>query len=402
MLKNNKKLRILIVAFSDSIHVARWIEQIIDQNWEIHLFSSIDSGIIHSSLKNVKVYHSIYTKQKNKVTSVKVNGLAVHNEDLALLGRKILQKYMPKYRIIHLKNLIKKIKPDIIHSIEIQHSGYLILGVKKIFSGQFPPWIVTNWGSDIYLFGQLKEHQSKIREVLSHCDYYSCECQRDAVLARKFGFKGRLLPIFPNTGGFDIDTISQFRQVGLTSKRRIIALKGYQHWAGRALVGLRALERCSDLLKGYTVMIYSAFPEVEISAELFSQSTGIPTFIIPFDSSHEDILRLHGQARISIGLSISDAISTSLLEAIVMGSFPIQSWTSCANEWIRDGETGILVPPEDPEIIEQAIRKALTNDELVNLAAELNYCLVRTKLDKTILKSKTIDFYESVIKNIKR
>ncbi len=64
--------------------------------------------------------------------------------------------------------------------------------------------------------------------------------------------------------------------------------------------------------------------------------------IIPEFTSHHDILQKHGQARISIGLSIGDAISTSLLEAIVMGSFPIQSWTSCADEWIVDGKTGIL------------------------------------------------------------
>jgi len=71
------------------------------------------------------------------------------------------------------------------------------------------------------------------------------------------------------------------------------------------------------------------------------------------------MLHYYGRARIYIGLSISDAISTSLLEAMVMGAFPIQSCTACADEWIEDGKSGFIVPPEDPHVIAEAIRRAL-------------------------------------------
>jgi hypothetical protein len=89
--------------------------------------------------------------------------------------------------------------------MEIQAAGYMTLEVKRRFLDKFPPWIVTNWGSDIYLFGRLPEHEKKIREVLYGCDYYTCECERDIALSKEFGFKGRILPVFPNTGGFDLD-----------------------------------------------------------------------------------------------------------------------------------------------------------------------------------------------------
>jgi len=176
-------------------------------------------------------------------------------------------------------------------------------------------------------------------------------------------------------------------------------LKGYQSWAGRALVGLRALERSADLLHDYQIVLFSVnSKDVIIAAELFSHSTGIPVRIIPKETHHNEILRLHGQARISIGLSISDGISTSFIEAIAMGSFPIQSWTSCADEWIEDGKTGILVPPNDPEIVEASIRRALTDDNLVNLAAEENHHTCRERLDYDLLKSKAVDFYTTVAK----
>jgi glycosyltransferase involved in cell wall biosynthesis len=397
-------MRILFVAFSDSIHTARWINQLHGLGWDIHLFPSLDIGQVSPHLMNVTVYHSFYGKQENRDRTIRLRGVPVMvpriSGYIAYVGRTALQySRWSNYRSFQLRRLIKRLRPDIIHSMEIQAGGYLVSDVRKRYSGQFPPWIVTNWGSDIYLFGRLSEHVDKIREVLARCDYYSCECQRDVHLAKQMGLKGEVLPLLPNTGGFDLARIAQFRQPGPTSARRLILLKGYQHWAGRALVGLRALALCADSLRGYRVGVYLANNDVKIAAELVSKSTGIPIEVIPF-CSHDDMLRLYGQARISIGLSISDAISTSLLEAIAMGAFPIQSCTACADEWIVDGETGFIVPPEDPEIVAAAIRRAVSDDMLVDRAAELNAKVAQERLDQSIIRPKVIAMYEKVFAEV--
>jgi glycosyltransferase involved in cell wall biosynthesis len=176
----------------------------------------------------------------------------------------------------------------------------------------------------------------------------------------------------------------------------MIMLKGYQGWAGRALFGLRALARCADVLDGYEVFIYSWGQDIQIAAELFTQETHVPTHIVPLLTPHEEILKLHGKARVSIGLSISDGISASLLEAMVMGAFPIQSWTPGTDEWITDGENGLLVPSEDPEVIEKAIRVALTDDELINKAAEINLCLATERLDQSKIRPEALKMYETI------
>ena len=80
-----------------------------------------------------------------------------------------------------------------------------------------------------------------------------------------------------------------------------------------------------------------------------------------------------------------------------MGAFPIQSCTSCADEWIEDGKTGIIVPPEDTDIVEQAIRQALLDNELVNLATEENRLVARERLDQMEIRQRVLDFYEQVI-----
>jgi len=260
-----------------------------------------------------------------------------------------------------------------------------------------PTWIVGYWGSDIYLFGRLEAHRDRIKEVLGNCDYYTSECERDVRLAKQFGLRGKALPVLPNAGGFDLDRVSLLREPGRTSSRTTILLKGYQGWAGRALVGLRAIELCADKLQGYRVIVSLASPEVELAAELLAQKTGLSIEVLPY-CSFEDMLKVSGSARVHIGLSISDAISQSLLEAIVMGAFPIQSSTACADEWIIDGENGLIVPPEDPRVVAEALDRALTDDDLVDHAAEENSRIALEKLDARRIQAQVIGLYEDIVR----
>ena len=104
-----------------------------------------------------------------------------------------------------------------------------------------------------------------------------------------------------------------------------------------------------------------------------------------------------GHARMYIGLSISDAISTSLLEAIMMGAFPIQSDTSCADEWIVHGKNGFIVAPEDPVVVAEAIKKALQDNDLVNTAASMNDQIAQSRLDNSIIKFQVIEMYKKIV-----
>jgi len=318
--------------------------------------------------------------------------------------RLISTKFPPHWfsRAAWLSRLIRWLKPDIIHTLEFQRAGYLTLEAKSLFKGRFPTWIATNWGSDIYLFGPLSRHTEKIKGILANCDYYSSECHRDVELARAYGFKGETLPVTPVAGGFDVEGMQQYRQPGPTSARKLITLKGYQTWAGRAMAGLRAIELSADLLKekGYRVAVYLAGPDVRLAAERIAVSTGIAFDDIPA-SSHENMLRLHGRARVSIGLSISDGLSTSALEAIVMGAFPIQSNTSClTEEFVRDGETILMVHPEDPTAIAAAIRRAVTDDNLVDRAAEINRTMAMERLSSAVIQPQVIATYKKLAKSL--
>lgn len=397
-------MRILFIGMTNSIHLARWVNQLDGANWERFLFP-IYSVKPHAELKDLTLINGCEVPGFYSNHSLRYMNSSLPFFVTNLMNRVIQKRLNPlqpvvkpsPYLVHALVAAIMRIKPDIIHSMEFQEAGYLTLEAKKKFKGKFPKWIATNWGSDIYLFGRLAKHRERVRAVLENCDYYSCECERDVILAREYGLRGEVLPVFPNTGGFDLAACELLREPGNTSERKLILLKGYQGWAGRAFSGLRALARCADILKsrGYSIAVYSSGPDVDLATELFALETGVPVEIIP-PSPHTEMLKKYGQARVYIGLSISDAISTSLLESMVMGAFPIQSCTACADEWIIDGQSGLVVPPEDVDLIEKALRRVLTDDVLVDQAAALNRETARKRLSSTVIQPKVIDFYQHV------
>ncbi|MBA3868780.1 MAG: glycosyltransferase [Anaerolineae bacterium] len=396
-------MKILFVAMSESIHTARWVNQVTDSGWGVRLFDSTDSGQINPVLRNATVYQSMFGTQASLSPSIKRKGAWLPTG--RTYAKRILNRWQPDYRLRRLAQLIQEFQPDIIHSLEFQHSSYLVLEARHWLQAQgvtnFPKWIVFNWGNDIYLFNRLAEHKARIHELLQTADYFDCDCERDVRLAKAIGMKAVSLPVLPVTGGFDLAHMLRLAGTEKPSARRIIAVKGYQHWQGRALFALRALALCADVLQDYKVVIFSAFPAEDISmaAELLAQEIGIPVEVMANGLPNDQILSLFAHSRIFLCTNISDGASIAMLEAMSLGAFPIQSNTACADEWITDGETGFIVPPEDPQIIATAIRRALTDDTLVDQAAELNAKTCAERLDATQIRQQVIDMYQSIVEN---
>ena len=405
-------MRILFVAMANSIHTSRWIHQLANQGWDIHLFPVEDFPpcVMPGSITlHDLMYHPIHKTLNRKALSDMAGGVKLQGIywkhlqkfwDMPVsrrLALRVVRRLRPQWqdRVWRLAETIRTLKPDLIHSLETQHGSYLVQQAKVLYGANFPPWAISIWGSDLYLFGQFDEHQERVRNVLASCNYLFCDCNRDIEIAHRMGFSGEVMPVFPVAGGHDIPAMRRFRQPGKTSERSVIVLKGYQHWAGRALVGLRALELCADLLQGYRIVIFYALYEVKIAADLLSERIGVPISAFPY-MALDEVLQLQGKARLSIGLSISDGISTSFLEAMIMGSFPIQSNPGCANEWADDGQGALFVPPEDPHKIAEAIRRVLTDDSLVDRGAAINDQTVETRLDLSVMQTQVVRVYEHI------
>ena len=107
---------------------------------------------------------------------------------------------------------------------------------------------------------------------------------------------------------------------------------------------------------------------------------------------HEEVLKLMGKSLIYIGNSDSDGMPNTMLEAIFMGAFPIQSNPGGATaELIQNGANGLLIEDcEDMEDIKRLILKALQIDffklQNADLIASLDFEFVRKKVLETYNK----------------
>ena len=103
------------------------------------------------------------------------------------------------------------------------------------------------------------------------------------------------------------------------------------------------------------------------------------------------MLNLFRSSRIYIGISESDGLSVSMLEAMASGCFPIQTSTSCADEILENGLSGFIVDLNDAQKLDSSILLATRDNLLVDNAAILN--LNTTKLTREVNRVKEIAIY---------
>ncbi|HEY5984748.1 MAG TPA: glycosyltransferase family 4 protein [Anaerolineales bacterium] len=401
---SDRHLRILFVAQAISIHTARWISQLTDQGWDLHVFDMLGS-FPHAELQGVTEYSLLLPRKipiLAKEPSYGHDFFLTRGWDpfpISLAGFFIRRLF--RRRAQRLAALIQKLKPDVIHAIELQTQGYELLPVMDIVGDLGAPCILSTWGSDLFYFQHFPAHLEKIQRLLSTCDYLIPDCHRDEALARDLGFRGQIPLVLPGSGGYPVEKMRRLMAPGPVHTRRLIMVKGYQGWAGRAQDALDALGLCSDVLSGYEIVVYVASDSVRRSVAEMRARTGLNLRILE-RSPHTEILKLFGRARLAIAVNITDGIPNAMLEAMTMGAFPIQSNTESTAEWITHGRNGLLVEPGDPAGIAKSIRRALSDDALVDQAAERNLHLVTDRLDLSTVKPQVIEMYRNVAASLGR
>jgi glycosyltransferase involved in cell wall biosynthesis len=107
-----------------------------------------------------------------------------------------------------------------------------------------------------------------------------------------------------------------------------------------------------------------------------------------------------GESLIYIGNSISDGMPNTLLEALTMGAFPIQSNPGgVTEEIIENGKNGFLINnPESILEIEKIILNAVLNLNLIENAAIENATIAFERLDYFNNREKVVAIYKDILK----
>jgi glycosyltransferase involved in cell wall biosynthesis len=377
--------KILLIGMADSVHLANWLENMAGLPVDVTLISSSPHRRLHP-----KIVGLIGTASQIGMRLAMPNWSRYFGFLFWLIDRPLGERLRGKL----VRNLIQKLKPDLVHVVEFQHAGYILLrALARPLVVERPKIMASNYGSDIYWFQNFLSHRAKISTLLEMSDHYTSECQRDIALAKQLGFAGTST-LIPNTGGVSEDLLLRQPRISVASERKLLLLKGYHNKFGQALIGVRSILRLRKSLIGFEIVSFSTNVFTALFLILLRLFSGLNiSFHLKGALTHSEVLTLMSRARIYVGLSKSDGISTSLLEAMAMGTFPLQTGTSCASEWIEDGLSGAILTLGKEDELDNWITRAISDDNLVNKAQEINHATILARYTKSAMTSQVENLY---------
>jgi len=378
--------KVLIVAMIDSVHTGRWISQFDGESIDFMLFPSTPHRRVHSLIKQ-RLIGSLAAQVR---ISQWMNWAALP------LGIADLV-FANFFRAKLLAHEINKFQPDLIHIMETQHAGYLTdRALNKVKSK--PRVILSIWGSDLFWFQKFVKHQTRIKSTLNKVDLLVMECHRDRELALMLGFKGEFYDSMPATGGMNTALLAQKARQAPANERKWIAVKGYSGFVGQGKDAIKVISEIESQIADFSVMVYSAGLGTQWFARELKKKMGDRLVIArKHKLSNNDIQEMFLKSRASLGLSLSDGLPATVKEAMCMGAFPVQTSTSCAGEWFTNGETGILVDPNQITNTAAALMKVLRDDDLVETALCDNLIKSEQLFSENVLKEKAKKLYSSII-----
>ena len=258
---------------------------------------------------------------------------------------------------ISLRRLIRRLDPDVVHLHWV-----IPQGVAALIVARRVPWVVTTLGGDVYaLRGRLAAAVK--RQVLRRARAVTTMNaeMRDRLIALGAAEATTYVqPLGADIGGLrDLVSGDEPRVPGrLLFVGRLVEKKG----AGVLIDALRRLP--ADL--PWTLEVVGDGP---LAAELRSQAWGLP---VTFSgaASREQLAHAYARSEVLVVPSVpaasgdQDGLPTVLLEAMGSGAAVVASDLPGLNEAVTDGESGLLVAPNDPDALAAALRALLTDHEL--------------------------------------
>lgn len=264
---------------------------------------------------------------------------------------------------INLRRLIRRHRPDVLHV-----HWLLPQGLAALLVGRKVPWVVSTLGGDVYAF----------RGWLARRLKHAILRRAAAVTAYNADMRDRLVALGADEATTHVQSfgaeIGTIRQLVGRDERRI---------PGRILFVGRLVEK-----KGVAVLLEAVrrLPaDLEWSLEIVGDGplrdqlqSAAADLNVSFTGagSRAQVACAYARSSLVVVPSVpaesgdQDGLPTVLLEAMGCGLAVVGSDLPGINEAIVDGETGLLVPPNDPDALAAALVRLLTDDQLRARLAE--------------------------------
>lgn len=377
-------MKILMIAIPNH-HFFQWVNQLKESSYEVYWFDITDGAGFVEKINWVKQFSGWKLKWNYPF-------------------RYKIKKYIPKLHSLLEKvtvnttetvfeNIISKIQPDVVHCFEMQLAGLPILSV---MNSNKIPFVYSSWGSDLFNYQNLGVTLAEAKFFLERVDYLITDCNRDFQIAQKLGFTNNFLGVFPGNGGIVIET----SYIESLNNRKTICIKGYDDGVGKAVLVLKAIE----LIPLDNTIAFLIFSADEIVANYIKNSDYFKLKKVEIISrnsflTNKLLLQKFGSCLVYIGNSSSDGMPNSLLEAMGMGVFPIQSNPgNVTKEVVANGINGYLIQnPDDVSEIANHLMNVLQNEILLKNSKKHNVQFIAAHYNRIQLKDKIVSLYKTIL-----
>lgn len=399
-------MRLLILADGRSPITANWLKAVKALGHEVVLVSSYpckkpqDADVFHI----LPIAFSVFAGGQGKSGSG--SGQAAQSARSGLMGRFRGLFLRMRYRLgplslpfygLQLQRIIEQTKPDLVHALRIPFEGMTLS-----FCRMKVPFAVSVWGNDITLHaGGSREMKSLTRRTLEMASGLAADTARDIRLGYAWGFaKDHPTLNIPGSGGVSSGSVLLTAEKNAADWSRlpmmehlVINPRGFRPGSVRNDTFFRSIPIVLRQLPDTLFICCSMQGQAEAEAWLDELQIRRNTILLP-TVLQESLWGLFRKADVSVSVSEHDGTPNSLLEAMTIGCFPIAGDIESIREWIVPGVNGILVDPNDPELLASAIINALMNPQLRAEAAMRNREIIRARAESRRVQTEIELFYQ--------
>ena len=261
-----------------------------------------------------------------------------------------------------IKGIISREKFDIVHAFNIP-SGYAmkyVKGSKKVLSvhGIFSDQISSLHSNSVSSLAKLAELQ-----VLKWPDKLTTDSKATQKMYKeKFKLDFEYLP-----SPIDVTKFADLQSVEKVPNQ--VAYLGRESFEK----GIDVLKRAESQIKGQVV--YCS------------------------DRPWKDAMTIIKSSYVVVVPSRMESLPTTIKEAFFLKVPVVATNVGGIPELIKNNETGLLVPPNNPQKLAESVNKLLENKQNANQLANSGYKFIKNNLTWDIILPKYIEFYENLLKN---
>jgi L-malate glycosyltransferase len=366
----NRPLRLLFIANPNSTHTRRWINWFFQRG---HTVALVADNPLSAAWEGIQIF------------------------DLASQYNRRIIRYLIWQ--LKLRQIIRHWRPDILHAQRVSSAGWL-----GAFTN-FHPFVVTPWGTDLYQHPVRSRIARELAWItLRQADLVTADSQDLCRQAISLGADPQRTKLAQ--WGVETKLFSPGEKSALWSER--LKLVG-----GPVILSPRAVNRiynldtilmaCARLKSTFPELIvllraYNADPEYKNELDEMARRNQLQDSIrwIGAIEPYPALVDIYRLADMAVSIPDSDGTPVSVLEAMACGIPVIASNLPSLQEWISDGQNGLLVPARDVDALTAAMTRLLSDNHLRVAFAEQNIRLIKTKAEHELEMMKIEALYQGL------